>query len=63
MVECVGELDERGAARFACDGAWREGAVLPEDAARAAEGIERGVGGGGGGAVVAGGKASVVAGR
>jgi hypothetical protein len=56
LVEGVGELDERGAVRFARDGAGLEGAVLPQDPPRAAEGVERGVGGGGGGAGAEGGK-------
>jgi hypothetical protein len=63
LVECVGELDERGTVRLARDGARREAAVLPQDPPRAAEGVERGVGGGGGGAVVADGVVELDVGR
>jgi hypothetical protein len=63
LVKGVGELDERGRVGLARDGAWREAAVLPEDAARAAEGVERGVGGRRGGAVVADGVVELDVGR
>jgi hypothetical protein len=63
LVKGVGELDERGRVRLARDGAWREAAVLPEDAPRAAEGVERGVRGRRGGAVVADGVVELDVGR
>ena len=63
LVECVGELDERGTVRLARGRARREGTVLPQDPPRAAEGVERGVGGGGGGAVVADGVVELDVGR
>jgi hypothetical protein len=63
VVKGVGELDERGAARLARSRARCEGTVLPEDAPRAAEGVERGVGVRRGGAVVAVGEVELDVGR